>query len=372
MSKFSGWVFLVLFVAGCAGGADSDTPAEPEAGNDPEIEAPVLPTVDPPDENPGNTGFLPEPPLRTVKVPRENPLLVVPAPGSGVTPLPSPKPEGPSLLEVTNGNKHPTRIATSPSGAIFVTDALAGSVFLYDENLVLQGEVKNIGRPLGLTVDQKGRLLVGDDGADCIKVFELDGEPGRSIAKGVSMPNDLTTDVEGNLYVVDSRSNNVRVFDADGDWVRDIGAEEPETPGKLSFPVSVVILEGASGAVGAREVLVADQGNGRIVVFSEDGIYLREIGEPMEAFSSDWEGRFARLQAIISDANGDIHALDSHTRRVQVFSPEDGQLLGAYGMGEGLKLPLDLGIVPGRGAVLTDAGARRLHTIEPFQAGGAQ
>ena len=48
------------------------------------------------------------------------------------------------------------------------------------------------------------------------------------------------------------------------------------------------------------------------------------------------------------------------------------QSVGAYGIEDGLKLPLDLLVVPGRGAVLADAGARRLRVLQPSRLGGVQ
>jgi len=358
------WLVLSLFIGGCSGGGDVGAPDEVAPSGAVAVEAPDDSLV----EGPFGAGVLTNPSFRPIAAP--DPLVAVPTPGTAVVPIPVPV--APSLLEVSQGNRHPTRMATGPDGTIYVTDALAGSVFVYDTDLVLVGEFKDLVRPLGIAIDGRGRLLVGDDGADRVRVLDLNGGTRRSIALGVEMPNDLATDTDGNLYVADSRADRVRVFDPDGDWIRDIGAAEFDEAGKLHFPVGVVVREGTSGAASAREILVADQGHGRVAVFSEAGAYLRELGEPMEAFSDEWKGRFSRLQAIELAADGRLHALDSHTRRIQIFNPKDGQFLGAYGIEDGLKLPLDLLLVPGRGVVVADAAARRLRVIHQARQGGVQ
>ena len=54
---------------------------------------------------------------------------------------------GPNPLTVINKNDYPTRLAYGPNGKLFVSDAKAGSVFIYDTMGYLIGEIKGIKQP---------------------------------------------------------------------------------------------------------------------------------------------------------------------------------------------------------------------------------
>ena len=68
----------------------------------------------------------------------------------------------PNNLILENAPKSLVRIASASaaSGDIYVTDARIGSLFIYDEFMVLKGEIKGLNKPLGVAVDLQGRILV--------------------------------------------------------------------------------------------------------------------------------------------------------------------------------------------------------------------
>jgi sugar lactone lactonase YvrE len=128
---------------------------------------------------------------------------------------PNVPPEDP--LAIKNSNRYPTRLAFGPAGFLYVTDAKVGSVFIYDPNLLLIGELKGFEKPLGIAIDPDGLIYVGSNRLNCVEVYDLDGQKVGSIGQGkIKMPNDLAFDAAGNLYVADSLSNIVRVYDPNG------------------------------------------------------------------------------------------------------------------------------------------------------------
>ncbi len=264
-------------------------------------------------------------------------------------------------------NHSPTRLAEGPDGRIYVTDARAGSVFVYSSDLELEGELANLDRPLGVVVDARGTIIVGSDGRDSVEAYAVDGRLTTTVFEEEgAMPNDLALDDEGNLYVVDSRSDMVRVFTSSGEWSHDIGTSG-EGDGELDFPSAVAIGKRRGLFGSQQELFVADLGNARVQVFDLDGTWLRGFGEPIEAFSTDWVGRFGKLQSLAVDDAGRLHALDTYTSKVQVLDPEAGEYVdsyGEFGTGEGqLNLPLDLLITTDGRVIVTNSENHRVEVI---------
>jgi sugar lactone lactonase YvrE len=246
--------------------------------------------------------------------------------------------DGEDPLAIRNANKYPTRLAWGPDAQrIYVTDARVESVFIYDSALTLLGELKGLGKPLGVAVDPLGNIYVGNNRFDNVEVYRPDGVKTATIGAGIlQMPNDLAFDQDGKLYVVDSRRNRVEVFDpATGANLSSIGV------GELRFPSALVI----SG----QELFVADQANYQVKVFDLQGTLLRSLGGKSEqVFKFTWKGAFVRLQSLAIDATGRLHALDCHMGRIQILNATTGSYItyyGSQGTAPGqLNLPLDIAL----------------------------
>jgi len=89
-------------------------------------------------------------------------------------------------LSVTQPNNYPTRLAQGPDGKLYVSDAMAGSVFIYNPQLNLMGELKNLSGPLGVAVAGDGRIYVGSNGRDSVEgADEFDERKNRSNNPGL-------------------------------------------------------------------------------------------------------------------------------------------------------------------------------------------
>ncbi len=267
-------------------------------------------------------------------------------------------------LTVKNANNTPTRLSQGSDGKVYVTDAKSGSVFIYSSNLNILGEIKGLDRPLGVAVDVQGMIYVGSNGRDNIEIYHPNGFLQGSVGDGmIQMPNDLAFDNGGNLYVADSLSHTIKVFDISGQWLRDIGSPG-SGDGQLDFPVALSIDYGNE----TGELYVADQGHAAIQVFNLAGNFLRSFGGKIDAFSSDWEGKFTRIQSLAHDSSGRLHAVDCYMNKIQMLDPVTGEFLGAYGgFGEiagALNLPLDLLFINDDQVAVTNAGNHRVEVIE--------
>lgn len=268
--------------------------------------------------------------------------------------------DAPQIPEPANILYSPIRIAEGADGRLFVTDSKSNSLFIL-ENLLTRGEIQELDRPLGVTVDAGGNIYVGNDGRDNVEVYDAAGNKLREIGVGnIRMPNDLALDMAGNLYVADSMANNVQVYAPDGQLLRTIG------DGLLQFPVSVAVAYSVPGG-GAGELYVADQGHVKIQVFTLSGAALRTYGTRLELEETDWHGKFVQIQSLAVDQTGRLHVLDSALSRVQILDAVSGAYLDAYagmGTGEGqLYLPLDIAITAGNQTMVTNNGNHRIDMI---------
>lgn len=264
-------------------------------------------------------------------------------------------PEDP--LAIKNQLLFPTRLAFGSDGKLYVSDAKVGSVFIYDPDLNLIGELKDLNTPLGVGVDDLGSFYVGSDGLDIVEVYDSTGNKLRDIGAGtIKMPNSLAFDQSGILYVADSRVNAVLKFDAkSGGLLGIIGA------GELRFPIAVAIAGG--------ELYVADQANNLVRVFDLQGNLVRSlggnIGQGMMGYK--WQGRFVRLQSVAIDGLGRVHALDSHMSRIQILNASSGDYIDSYGT-EGtepgqLRLPLGIALNENGDVAVANAGNHRVELL---------
>ena len=266
----------------------------------------------------------------------------------------------PNLLSLENNPKYLTRVASAANfaGGYFITDPIVGSLFIYDEFLILKAEIKGLSRPLGVAIDLQGRILVGNDGRNNIEVYDpANGELLAVFGEGLlKMPTAITIDNVGNIYVTDSRNHRIQVFDSTYNPVRTIGK-----PGvgedTLQFPVDAEIINVSGGGTADQfEIFVADQGNYRVQVFDADGNWLRSItfagtdGQNCNWFTGVCEipgmPPFTRLQALSQDTQGRLHVLDNFAASVLIFNPTDGAFVnsyGSFGTGAGLlRVPMDV------------------------------
>ncbi|MEE2972672.1 MAG: hypothetical protein VX672_06065, partial [Planctomycetota bacterium] len=222
------------------------------------------------------------------------------------------------------------------------------------------------GKPTGLAVDSRGRVLVADTHEHRISIFSPAGElleahgglgtdPGEFI-----YPTDVVEGPDGIWFVSEYGGNDrIQVFDEDWNHLRSIGrpAETDEVvdgltvPG-LSRPQSLAWNERTG------ELFIADAIHHRIVVVDARGDLLRTLGGPgLEP------GRLGYPYDIGLEPDGRLLVVEYGNNRVQRLDPESGESLGIWG-GTGrepgrLRYPwgLDVG---SRHLVVLDSGNSRV------------
>ena len=275
----------------------------------------------------------------------------------------------PSAILLENTPLAPYRLAAAndASGDYFATDPMVGSVFIYDQYLIPKAEIKGLNRPLGLAVDNQGRLLVGNSGRKNIEVYDpTNGDLLAVFGEGVvKMPNAITVDAFGKIYVTDSRRGVVWVFAASSyeltGWIGNPGEGKED----LKFPMDAYVNQTT------QELFVADKGNNRIQVYDLDGEWQRSINWEGSGCSY-WSGKctvppFNGLQALDIDSLQRLHVLDRFGSVVFAFDANTGAYIdhyGSFGTAPGqLRQPADVLITQQDTAIVTAGDGDRIETF---------
>jgi DNA-binding beta-propeller fold protein YncE len=310
----------------------------------------------------------------------------------------------PYLLDLENDPNTLIRVAQNgdAAGDLYFTDPRVGSLFIYDANLVLKGEIKNMSKPLGVAVDSLGYILVGNDGTDVVEVYDpADGVLLTNFGEGLlRMPTAITVGPDNNIYVTDAPSHRIFVFDANYEHIRTIGSPG-SADSELDYPMDTEVIANIAGNI---EVYVADQGNKRVKIYDGNGKYLGMIdpaiipppeppprpdpwvdnngnacfeqectmfgcyGPPPPPECNPPAGspiKFTRLQALSSDSLGRLHTLDIFEGTTSIVEVVDGEWAwksnyGAFGEEAGtLYTPTDVLVTaPGWATVIPGDGDR--------------
>jgi DNA-binding beta-propeller fold protein YncE len=145
-------------------------------------------------------------------------------------------------------------------------------------------------------------------------------------------PSDVAWDAAGNVFVADGHGNNARIakFDKNGRFLQSWGSRGSES-GQFSTPHGLAI--DAQG-----NVYVADQGNKRIQVFDNAGVFksqIANIGVPGALCITAGPHQY-----LFSAHTGDLYGMDD----AAIYKVElDGRVAGKFGKAG--KLPKELGLV---------------------------
>lgn len=290
----------------------------------------------------------------------------------------------------------PTDTYADGDGRIWVSDAAAGRVYVFDTvkhtvtPWVGKGAAR-IGRPMGMGGDGANRVVVCDQVNRRVLVFDREGA--LQVALGGSKllinPVDATMDAAGHVYVADSYLHQIVVFALDGSVLHRIGktvgdatgksAEAPPVddgnvwsqrsatskdvrenrgggPGEFLYPLSVAWNE----SLGL--LAVVDGLNARVQLFDRAFAHVRTIGR-----MGDTPGSFARPKGAAWDSEGHLYVVDASFNNVQIFDTEGRLLLafGSQGKGPGeLWLPLGLCIDPHDRVIVADRYNSRLQWFQ--------
>lgn len=250
----------------------------------------------------------------------------------------------------------PIRVAVDNSGAIAVADYHRKRIYLFNEDHELTSSFPVPSPPLSLSFAQDGSLYVGISN-DILRVSTTGMIGGRFSEQGfqVNAPVGLAVSNTGLVYIIEREKQCVLVCSSSGDSLYTFGGHGTQN-GQFNLPSGITINRSTN------EIVVADGGNSRVQIFSEQGEYLRSFGKHIEKIDTVWEyeGSFAQMQGVAVDSSGRIYVTDSGLNLVQIFDAQ-GNHLGFLG-NEGhpsnhLRVPMGIAISKDRKLFVTSLTA---------------
>ena len=173
------------------------------------------------------------------------------------------------------------------------------------------------GNLTGLTVAPNGTIFVSDNYNHKFHVFDAARKFVKSFGQygtqngQLQSPNCVAITSQGLLYI--ANGNRVDVLTENGDFVHRIGVEILKTPYDVS--------------VHNGDVFVADSGNHRVAVFSEDGKLSHTIGS-----RGTGAGQFDYPVHVAISPDGELYVSDCRNHRIQVFTTQ-GAYITEFGNG---------------------------------------
>jgi DNA-binding beta-propeller fold protein YncE len=217
------------------------------------------------------------------------------------------------------------------------------------------------GKPVGLTVGPDGNLWVPDTHYHRVLVYARDGTLVRQFgSRGTGpgqfiYPTDVAFGPDGRVFVSEYGDHDrVQVFDMDGVYKYEFGTFG-EGDGQFSRPQSMVVR--------GNEIYITDACNHRLVVFTLDGQFVRNIG----GVGSDL-GQFRFPYGLDMDADGNLIVCEFGNNRVQKVDPKTGRGVAMWG-GPGrevgqLAYPWGVAVDKRDRVVTVDAGNNRLQVFQ--------
>ena len=198
-------------------------------------------------------------------------------------------------------------VAVAPSGTIYVSDFSYHKIHVFD---AARKYVKCFGQrgagngqlqsPKSVAITTEGLLYVANDNG--VDVMTTDGAFVKRIGSGtLKRPWDVTV-YNGEIFVADTGNGRVAVFSQDGQLVRTIGSVG-SGPGQFSSPVGVVISPDG-------ELYVSDRSNQSVQVLTLQGVYIREFGK----------GQLSGQHKLLLSSDKHVLVADYNNNRVAVFN----------------------------------------------------
>jgi len=241
------------------------------------------------------------------------------------------------IVGLANGARNAERLIRPQSGVvdaagrILVTDAGRQGIFVFDENngtfdiWYAAGPDLDFSSPVGIAERSAGDFIVAD--AELAEVFVLapDGQPiGRFGAGDLVRPTGVGIDkVTGLIYVADTGAHQVKVFTSGGELARTIGVPG-DAPGELNAPMHISVSGG--------RVYVSDTLNARVQIFSaNDGKLVGLIGR-----RGLFVGNLVRPKGVAVDSDNNVYVVESYHDHLLIYNDAGEFLLPVGGTGSNI------------------------------------
>ena len=218
----------------------------------------------------------------------------------------------------------PYAIAITRDYKLFVTDTSTGTVHIFD---LVKRQYRQFGKisskerlqtPVGIAVADNW-VYVADSMLRKVCVFDIKGKYLFSFGDNqLKRPSGIAYQKGSKeVFVTDTAAHTIMVFTNGGKFIKEIGSRGTGV-GQFNFPTQLWIDKN-------RKIYVSDTLNYRVQVFSDEWNPQMVFGR-----QGDRPGNFAHPCGITTDSFGNIYVSDRQFENVQIFNSQ-GQILMAFG-----------------------------------------
>jgi sugar lactone lactonase YvrE len=209
----------------------------------------------------------------------------------------------------------PVGVALDSYGNFYVTDSVKAKVYKFNKDSeylgILGGGVVEFQRPAGIAIGRNDYKYVADVLANKINVFDnkdrfLREFPNSPEIKELNKPVNISVDPKGNVYVTDAFNFSIKMFDPAGNLVKTIGTVG-DGPGTFARPKGVA-LDSES------HIYIIDANFDNFQIFNQTGQLLLYVGT-----TGKRPGQFFMPNGIFIDHEDRIYVSDSYNQRLQIF-----------------------------------------------------
>lgn len=256
----------------------------------------------------------------------------------------------------------PIGVSLDDTGNLLVTDTGANIACYFDFAQHRFHRWEKIGRhqlvsPVALT-RHRDTFYLADSALQSILVFDINGKLSNIITNGLDRPAALVW-VGDKLYVADAGSHHIAIFDPQGNRLGQLG-KRGTAPGEFNFPSHMT-------ADKTGRLLITDSMNSRIQILDvATGKFLSTFGS-----YGDAPGYFSRPKGVAVDTAGHIYVADALFDNVQIFDPQGRLLLhfGSAGHNPGeFWLPGSIAIGKDNRIYVADTYNRRIQVFQYLEA----
>jgi hypothetical protein len=244
----------------------------------------------------------------------------------------------PTLLSDKQGISTPVRVASDPYGYLYVADPRGRGIAKYDRNGNLSRKITTAPTPQAIAISATGDILVSL--GTTVTRMTADGAAKGDFTTTFAFAGGITVaDSANRIFVTDSGANCVKIFDLNGTYLGQFGTQG-SGQGQFLQPTGIAFDRAGN------QLAVVDTFNCRIQFFELNGTYKKSIG----SYGSG-ALRFTSPRSVAFEYSSDfstttrMYVVDSFQSRVQVIDPNTGTFLsfiGNYGITAGtLLLPSD-------------------------------
>ena len=281
-----------------------------------------------------------------------------------------------SVTTAAAGLAAPWGVAVDGAGAVYVSDATAGTVSRVMSSGAVAVVASQLDGPAGLAADAAGNVYVAESHAGCVRLLAPDGSV-ATLACGLHFPTGLAATAGGDLYIADTLGNAVAFLPAGGGLSVYAGGAQGFADGSLG---SAAFYRPSAVALAPDGTLyVADSGNRAVRRISGGAVDTIAGGAGTTGFG-DGAGDAARIEAyggLAVGPDGAVYASDPGNFRVRRIVPGSAAATtsvstfagsGAFGAADGpggaaqLVLPLGLAFDATGRLWIADLGNGRVRT----------